>query len=230
MRLTVLPLRETRTVVGAQHLRRRVADRYAGALRRYARVKLRHDPVYAVVAAKLREASVPVLDIGCGIGLLGLYLRAHGFRAAYFGIDCDRGKIDEARRIGASEDPALAFALSDAAVLPDFSGAVVLLDMLHYLQREQQRELLREAAARTAAGAPLIIRTVLREPAWRYYATVCEERLLHGIGWMQMPARHYPRRSEIEATLHQSGLTAQIRPLWGTTPFASFLIVARRDG
>lgn len=224
--MTALLLR--RGDVASSHLRRRVADRYAGALRRYARVKLRHDPVYAAVAAKLLGLPAPVLDIGCGIGLLGLYLRAHGFRGHYVGIDCDRAKVAEARRSGAGADPALTFALSDAAVLPEFSGAVVLLDVLHYLQREQQCALLRAAAARIAVGAPLIIRTVLREPVWRYYATVCEEWLLHGVGWMQMPARHYPRRSEVEATLRDAGLHPQTRPLWGATPFASFLIVAQR--
>lgn len=228
--LSVLPVREDRRHADASaHLRRRVCDRYGGALRRYARLKLRHDPVYAVVAAQLHDLAAPVLDIGCGIGLLGLYLRARGFRGRYVGIDCDRAKIDAARRIGADEDPALAFALSDAAVLPAFSGAVVLLDVLHYLQRDQQSALLRAAAARIAPGSQLIIRTVLREPPWRYYATVCEEFLLHGIGWMQMPARHFPRRDEIEATLREAGLRAETRPLWGATPFASFLIVAHNN-
>lgn len=227
--MSVLPLRENeRHAAVSAHLRRRVCDRYRGALRRYARVKLSHDPVYAVVAAKLHDTCAPVLDIGCGIGLLGLYLRARGFRGHYVGIDCDRAKVDAARRSGANEDPALTFALADAAVLPVFSGAVVLLDVLHYLHRDQQHALLRDAAARIAVGALLIIRTVLREPPWRYYATVCEEFLLHGVGWMQMPARHYPHRSDIEATLRESGLHAETRPLWGATPFASFLIVARK--
>ena len=205
-----------------------IAAQYDGGLRRYARVKLRRDPVYAATAAQLDGVAAPVLDIGCGIGLLGLYLRARGFRGTYIGIDCDHSKVSEARRIAATQDPALTFATVDAAVLPAFSGTVVLLDVLHYLHCEQQQALLRAAASRIAMGAVLIIRTALREPRWRYFATVCEEHLLYGVGWMQMPARHFPGRSEIESTLQNAGLQTQTQPLWGDTPFASFLIVARR--
>ena len=75
---------------------------------------------------------------------------------------------------------ALTFATADAVALPKFSGAIVLLDVLHYLHREQQQQLLRSAATRIAAGAILIIRTALREPTWRYVATVCEEHVLYG--------------------------------------------------
>lgn len=205
-----------------------IAALYRGGLRRYARLKLRRDPVYAAAAALLAGTGAPVLDIGCGIGLLGLYLRARGFRGGYLGIDCDHSKVSAARRIAVGQVPALTFATADAVALPNFSGAIVLLDVLHYLHREQQQQLLRSAATRIAAGAILIIRTALREPTWRYVATVCEEHVLYGVGWMQMPARHIPRRSEIESTLHRAGLQTQTRPCWGATPFASFLIVARR--
>jgi 2-polyprenyl-3-methyl-5-hydroxy-6-metoxy-1,4-benzoquinol methylase len=225
-----LSVTDTRRTVNEADLRESVAAQYRGGLRRYARVKLRRDPVYAAAAAHVDGIAAPVLDIGCGIGLLGLYLRARGFRDRYVGIDCDHSKVSEARRCGAAQDPALTFATADAAALPAFRGTVVLLDILHYLHGDQQQELLRAAASRTAAGAVLIIRTALREPTWRYVATVCEERVLYGVGWMQMPARHFPRQNEIESALHHAGLETHTRPLWGDTPFASFLIVARRPG
>jgi 2-polyprenyl-3-methyl-5-hydroxy-6-metoxy-1,4-benzoquinol methylase len=227
-RTELTPAAEPRGATGQAGVREQVASLFRGRLRRYARIKLRHDPVYAVVATQLGQLAAPVLDIGCGIGLLGLYLRAHGFRGGYLGIDCDPAKVAQARRSAHHHAPPLAFAESDVADLPVFSGAVVLLDVLHYLDASQQQALLRAAAARIAVGAALIVRTVLREPRWRYLATVCEEHLLYGVGWMRMPARHFPHRAEIEATLRAHGLQTQTRPLWGATPFASFLIVARR--
>lgn len=205
-----------------------VASLYRGNLRRYARMKLRRDPLYAVVAGELLACGAPVLDIGCGIGLLGLFLRVRGFRGRYVGIDCDRKKVAEARRIAAAHEPTLNFSHADVESLPPFSGAVALLDVLHYLERDAQQALLAEAVSRVARGGLLIIRTVLRAPTWRYVATVLEERVLYGVGWMQMPARHFPSREEIEDWLDELGFDCDVRPLWGTTPFASYLIVAQR--
>ena len=207
---------------------RNVATSYQGGLRRYARLKLRYDPVYPVVADRLIAADAPVLDIGSGIGLLGLYLHERGFRKAYYGIDCDAQKILQARRSAHKRAAALTFETRDAVVLPPFSGSVALLDVLHYMDRDRQRALLRSAGRRVSAGGALVIRTALQEPAWRYRATVCEEWLLHGCGWMRMPAQYFPQRAEIESTLQELGMQVTIEPLWGRTPFASFLVVARR--
>jgi 2-polyprenyl-3-methyl-5-hydroxy-6-metoxy-1,4-benzoquinol methylase len=205
-----------------------VAAGFHGRLRGYARLKLRYDPVYAEVADQVIAANLPVLDIGSGIGLLGLHLHERGFPKRYYGIDCDAEKISQARR-GASEcDAPLTFETRDAVVLPPFSGSVVLLDVLHYMHRDRQRAVLRSAVRRVAESGILIIRTALREPAWRYRATVCEEWLLHGCGWMQMPARYFPQRTEVESVLQELGMQVTTRPLWGRTPFASFLIVGRR--
>ncbi|MEP7098381.1 MAG: class I SAM-dependent methyltransferase, partial [Dokdonella sp.] len=104
----------------------------------------------------------------------------------------------------------------------------VMLDVLHYLSAADQQHLLREAAARTSPGALLIMRNVLREPTWRFHATRIEEYFLHAARWMRSPARHYPNRDEIEGALQAEGLNVETTPLWGNTPFNSFLIVARR--
>jgi len=77
-------------------------------------------------------------------------------------------------------------------------------------------------------GALLIVRNVLREKHWRFHATVVEERILYATRWMQSPARHFPSRHDIEAPLQALGFDVDVRPLWGRTPFNSFVIVARR--
>jgi 2-polyprenyl-3-methyl-5-hydroxy-6-metoxy-1,4-benzoquinol methylase len=204
-----------------------VAASYHGALRGYARLKLHYDPIYSAAADLLIDADAPVLDIGCGIGLLGLSLHARGFSRRYLGIDSDAAKIERARCSAGEQGAPLSFEARDAIVLPSFSGSVVLLDVLHYLDRERQRAWLRSAVRRVAREGVLVIRTVLQEPVWRYRATMVEEFLLHGCGWMGMPARHFPRRQEIESTLDELGMRVSIEPLWGRTPFASFLVVAK---
>jgi 2-polyprenyl-3-methyl-5-hydroxy-6-metoxy-1,4-benzoquinol methylase len=213
---------------------RLIAQRIGSRLRRpwhgdYARGKLRFDPAYGAVATHVGHHDGGLLDIGCGLGLLGFYLRERGFRGEYLGIDFDAGKIDEARRVAAAHYPDLEFKVADAGELPPFQGNVALLDVLHYLDRTEQQSLLRAAAARVAPGAALIVRNVLRERTWRFHATVVEEFFLHASRWMRTPARHYPERDEIEAPLREAGLALEVRPLWGRTPFNSFVIVARRE-
>ncbi|MGP1666648.1 MAG: class I SAM-dependent methyltransferase, partial [Rhodanobacter sp.] len=115
--------------------------------RLYVRWKLANDPACAVTTKWLRHSALPVLDIGCGIGLLGQYLYASGVRSPYIGIDHDARKIDAARaamnQAAASAD--IQWHCVDAAVLPPVHGHVVLLDVLHYLDASQQRMLLKAA-------------------------------------------------------------------------------------
>jgi len=205
----------------------RIAARFRRPWHRsYARNKLRFDPAYAAVAALVESDGFDLLDVGCGLGLLGFHLRAHGFRADYRGLDLDAAKI-AAARAAAGDERGLAFDDGDAQGLPAFSGHVALIDVLHYLPATAQSPLLLEAAARVAPGAALIIRNVLRQPGWRFRITALEERLIYAMGWMRSPARHFPSREEIEAPLRSAGLELDVRPLWGNTPFNSFMLVAR---
>jgi 2-polyprenyl-3-methyl-5-hydroxy-6-metoxy-1,4-benzoquinol methylase len=209
-------------------LARRIAARYRRPWHRdYARAKLRMDPVYATAAFTLGDSELPLLDIGCGLGLLGCHLRESGFRGSYLGLDFDRNKITAAREIVPHYDR-FVFDDSRAQSLPEFSGHVALVDVLHYLEREEQQTLLRESVARVAPGACLIVRSVLRDRGWRFRVTVIEERVIHAMRWMRSPARHFPLREEIEQPLRDAGLVVDVRPLWGNTPFNSFVLVATR--
>jgi 2-polyprenyl-3-methyl-5-hydroxy-6-metoxy-1,4-benzoquinol methylase len=197
--------------------------------RQYVRGKLAGDPVYAAVARLLQESPpFPLLDVGCGMGLLGHYLHGCGVLHGYVGIDHDERKIAAGRHAAASIDDALDLRCADVADLPDFRGHVCLLDVLHYLPAVRQPALLTQLAGHVAPGAQLMIRNVLREKHWRFHATVLEEHVLHATGWMRVGADHYPTAREIIEPLEQAGLATTLSPLWGRTPFNSYLIVARR--
>jgi 2-polyprenyl-3-methyl-5-hydroxy-6-metoxy-1,4-benzoquinol methylase len=211
-------------------IRHAIAGRYDSRGRRgYARGKLAGDPVYAAIADVLAGAApLPLLDIGCGMGLLGQYLHARGLLHGYLGIDHDERKIAAARLAAAALGDAMRWRCGDAAELPDFRGHVALLDVLHYLPAVRQAALLALAARHLGQGGRLVIRNVLRESNWRYHATRLEECLLHATGWMRVGAQHYPSAAEIRAALEGAGLAVRIAPLRGRTPFNSYLIVARR--
>jgi SAM-dependent methyltransferase len=208
----------------------RIAARYRLHWHRsYVRGKLRWDPVFATVAPLVVDSPRPLLDIGCGLGLLGQYLRERGFRAPYRGIDLDTAKIDEARTAARGDGLDIDFVAGSAEALPPFCGDIALFDVLHYLPADTQQRVLAEIGARVPPGGLLLIRNVLRESGWRFRVTVTEEFLARGIGWMRCPSGHFPEREEIEAPLRSMGFATRVMPLWGHTPFNSYLFVARRE-
>lgn len=206
---------------------RDISRRFPGRwLQGYVRGKLGSDPVYAAAAAEIGVSPAPVLDIGCGIGLFAHYLRAIGRDGGYLGIDNDARKIGIGRQ-AAGDDRGLHLEQGSCEALPAWQGHVVILDMLHYLPAPVQQQLLRDAAARVAPGAALVIRSVLHDRSWRFGVTRFEEFFMHAVRWMPRGAVHYPELGEIEAPLMAAGMRVRVTPLWGNTPFNSYLIVAR---
>lgn len=210
---------------------RAIAQRYTGRYRQgYARGKLGGDPAYAAVAGLLATAPAwPLLDIGCGVGLLGQYLHACGRLHGYLGIDLDRRRIAAGQAAGAALIPPLQLRPGEASQLPAFHGHVAMLDMLHYLPAAAQATLLHEAGRRLAPGGLLIVRNVLRQANWRFHVTRLEEGFLRLTRQMQASVRHYPSAGEVKQPLQALGLAVTMRPLYGRTPFNSHLFVAQRQ-
>ncbi len=207
----------------------RIARRYEGRwLQGYARGKLRRDPVFAAVFECLKDEPLPVLDAGCGVGLLEFYLRERGFAAPLHGFDFDAPKIAQAQRIASAHYGGVTFsvAATDHA-LPGERGHVVILDVLHYLPADAQRDLLERTAAHVAPGGLCVIRETPRDGSWRFRATQLEERFIHSILWMKSGAVHFPTIDEVIAPFERRGFSAEVRPLWGRTPFNSHLFILR---
>ena len=198
----------------------------------YVSAKLRSDPVYGAVTKELAGSALPVLDIGCGMGLLAFYLRESGFTPAITGFDYDTGKIDSAQGMSARSGFAgLSFMNGDArSGLPDFSGHVVILDILQFFKREEQEALLHSAAERVAAGGKLVIRSCLRDDSGRFRITVAGDWLAKLTFWMKAAPVCYPDRELFESVLGSAGLKVRVEPLWGGTPFNNHLIAAERPG
>lgn len=205
-----------------------IAHRYQGHwLQGYVRGKLRSDPAYAETAAIVAACPAPVLDVGCGPGLLAHYLDACGIDVPYHGLDTDKRKITRARE-AAGGLGRVGFEQADCLNLPEWQGHVILLDALHYLDGEKQARLLHAAPPRVAPGASLVIRTVLRERSWRFRATQAEEAFIRGSRWIRGGVKHYPRIGELLAPLQDAGLAVETYPMFGHTPFNSHLILATR--
>lgn len=199
----------------------RIAARYPSAfLRAYVRAKVRIDPVYAAVFERINGSVDPLLDVGCGVGVLAAYLRARGFVAPIRGIDHDERKVAVAR--GIVHDAT--FEVADARSAIATGGTVVLLDLLHYFRDADQAAILAAAAANAKT---IIIRDAVRDGSWRYRLTYAQETFSRAVRWLRAERLHFLTREEIVRPF--AGFDAEVVPLYGKTPFNNYLFVFRRS-
>jgi 2-polyprenyl-3-methyl-5-hydroxy-6-metoxy-1,4-benzoquinol methylase len=197
-------------------------------LRHYVGSKLRSDPVFQAAFELLKDSPEPLLDVGCGVGLLAFYLRERGVDAPVVGVDTDSRKIRQgiaaARRYRAIE-----FIEHDVRkALPSFSGNVALLDVIHYLAPADQRALLEELARRVAPGGLLVLRDAPRESTARFWATYAGEVFAQTISWNIGAPLHFPTRASMDAAFAPEEFTRGEQPAWGGTPFNNRLFTFRR--
>ncbi|BDS07778.1 methyltransferase [Oceaniferula spumae] len=204
------------------------ADR---GLRFYTKAKLLSDPLYGGVLAELKSSERPLLDVGCGIGILGLYLRENGWDAEVSGFDYDDEKIEQGLEIikrGGYER--ISLAQGDARTeLPEHSGNVTILDILQFFTPEEQKKLLRVAGSKVKPGGKFIIRSGLKEKSVRFFITWIGDLIAKGTFWMKAAPTHYPTAQFFREQLESGGFEVEIRPFWGKTPFNNYLIVATRQ-
>ncbi len=146
----------------------------------FARGKLANDPVFSAILARGLLAGCPrVLDLGCGQGLLAAWLTAaralYAGDAAgvwprewpappslerYTGVEINPREAARARS-AAAHLGLLHFTIAQGDVREiDFgeADAIVMLDVLHYLDRPSQEAVLARARTALAPGGRLLLR------------------------------------------------------------------------
>ena len=225
---------------------------YRGAGRfawHFARNKLARDPIYAALLAQdLLAGRGRLLDLGCGQGLLAAWLLAaracHAseradawppgwppppWLASYLGVDIDAREVARARR---------AFALDPGAPLRIVHGdirdvdygtadAVVILDVLHYIDRSAQERVLARAHAALAPGGLLLLRVGDAAGGPGFALSVAVDRtivLLRRGRWLPVQCRSL---REWQALLAHAGFGARPLGMDHGTPFANALLIGQ---
>jgi SAM-dependent methyltransferase len=224
---------------------------YRGAGRfawHFARGKLRADPVFAAILAHgLLGGRTRLLDLGCGQGLLAAWLlAAHACYASerrgawprgwpappeltsYIGIDINPREVARGRH---------AFALDPGAAVQIVHGdirdvdyvaadAVVILDVLHYIDYAAQQSVLERARGALTAQGVLLLRIGDAEagPA-HHFSRVFDQTvvLLRRHRWLPLKCRPLGDWQRLLATC---GFRARALPLRAGTPFANVLLHA----
>lgn len=203
----------------------RTADFFAW---RFACGKLRGDPVFRhLLQAGLIAQGARLLDLGCGQGLLAALLRAAGAPriAAYRGIELMATDVARAHRaLGADCGVELGDIRS-----ADFGAAdvVVILDVLHYMAREEQDDVLRRVRAALAGGGLLLLRVGDAAAGLPF-------RISNWVDWTVALARghgasrfHCRSVAQWRTALEALQFTVDAEPMSRGTLYANVLLVAR---
>lgn len=203
----------------------RAAGRFAW---KFARGKLAVDPAFRyLLQARLIPENARLLDLGCGQGLLAALLAVAGAPrlAGYRGIELMSRDVARAHR---ALGPACGVHEGDIRSA-DFGAAdaVVILDVLHYMDREDQDEVLRRVRDALAADGVLLLRVGDADaglPFWFSNWVDWSVALARGHGTTRFHCRGV---AQWRLALEALGFTVQAAPMSRGTPFANVLLAAR---
>jgi SAM-dependent methyltransferase len=215
------------------------AGRYAY---HFARSKLRHDPVFI---ALLRSGRIPdrarVLDLGCGPAILAsLMLAAHArFEAGLWpaewvappsalqlrGIESERRAAQRAQVTLGNRATIRTADLRNAS-LPE-SDVVLLIDVLHYLEKDAQVCLLERVAQSLRDGGLLILRVADISAGWRFHLGKAADHFGSLLTARAVPRHHHRPIDEWLHLLDTVGFEPSAEPNAAGKSFANVLVWAK---
>ena len=217
--------------------RYRAGDRFA---RHFAFGKLTRDPVFRhVLESGVLPPAARVVDLGCGQGVLAALLAACGEDAAgwpaawppapvprsLLGIDLAAREVERARDAGG---PGMRFERDDIRTAAfGTADAIVILDVLHYLDREAQDRVLDRAREALAPGGLIALRVADPSASLRFRITTAADRLASRLRGQRPGAFHCRPLAAWRAELERHALDVEARAMSAGTPFANTLLVAR---
>ncbi len=207
---------------------------------KFARGKLRGDPVFrALLERGLLLGRSHILDLGCGQGLLSAWLKAA--RRCYEGgswpqdwppaplptstrgIELMSRDVDRARialgpdcQISQGDIRSAEFGATDA---------VVILDVLHYITQEEQRQVLQRVRAALSMQGLLLLRIGDADGGLRFRYSQWVDRLIMLFRGHASVATHCRSAGQWRALLVECGFAVSETPMSRGTQFANVLLI-----
>jgi cyclopropane fatty-acyl-phospholipid synthase-like methyltransferase len=202
---------------------------------------LRGDPVFrALLERGLLLGRSRILDLGCGQGLLAAWLEA--------ALQCyengswprswppaprprsTRGielMIRDVQRARLALGPACDISQGDIRSTEFGStDAVVILDVLHYIAREEQRQVIERVRAALPAGGLLLLRIGDADGGLRFRYSQWIDRLVMWFRGHAGVAMHCRSAAQWGELLRECGFEAEQTPMSEGTRFANVLLIA----
>ena len=199
------------------------------AARAHVRVRWATCPLRAVAAQV--PAQGRVLELGCGHGLLSLYLALTSEQRRVVGSDVDERKIEVATRAAATVANC-AFELTPPGDVPGGPwAAIVIVDVLYLLPVETQRWLIRACLDRLGPDGVLVVKEMGRSPGWKASWNTFQETL--SVRLLGITAGEggfcFLSPEELAAAMGSTGMSVRHRSLHRGYPHPHYLLVASRS-
>jgi SAM-dependent methyltransferase len=204
--------------------------------------KIASDPVYSAILTRgLLQGRQRILDLGCGLGLLAATLRAaqHCSRrgewpaswpqapcaASIRGIELKTAAVERAQQALGS----LADIVQGDIRVADFgtADAVVILDVLHYIEADAHRALLERVHQTLHPAGLLLLRVGDAAAGLRFRISQCVDytvMLARGCGFRRLYCRSVAQWC---ALLRQCGFETRVMSMSEGTPFANVMLCGR---
>ena len=213
-------------------------DRYG---RHFASGKLRHDPVFRhLLAHGVLAHATRVLDLGCGQGVLGALLitarerkDAGEWPAAWpapprltklRGIDLLQKDIERARRASGNAAEFVCGDIQHTAF--DAADAVVILDVLHYVDFAAQQDVLERVRNALGTTGVLILRVADRSPTLRFRYTLAVDMVVTRCRGHRADRLYCKPVTAWREQLESLGFEVRVTPMGDGTFFANVLLEA----
>jgi len=170
-----------------------------------------------------------LLDVGCGDGLLAVYLKKiKGRVQSIVGVDIDERKIRIAEQLAL---PGVTFHHKDVAAMPANSFDIVSVVHVLYLIPAHLREQFVQHCVRVLKpGGTLVLAINMATPRWKYWVTYLQELIMVKLlSLTKGQAIRFSSMDECKAWIHQAGARLiSVKPLGKGRPYAHVGLVAKK--
>lgn len=120
------------------------------------------------------------MSIGCGHGLVERYVTRRNPRIAIVGYELDERRVAVAA--ATAEGERVRIEAADVRYLPETAqfDAILCCDVLHHLDPDAQRLLLKHLASRLRPGGRLIVKDIAATPRWKSKWNEIHDRIVAG--------------------------------------------------